>query len=196
MNVITAIWGDKYSDDYVTALRAQVPQLIVLGRDEPLLEPDRYRSWFCKIEAFRPENRHLRPCLFIDLDTFVLGSLAPFMRLDDTKLWLIRDMFRPDKRSNSGLFIAPKDGVSDTIWDMSRTLNMDRGGDGDYLNTFAHEKLQDHVSGILSYKAAQLYDDPKDARIVVFHGKPKPADTEGWAQEHWQSCLTHSATLN
>lgn len=197
MNVITVRWGNKYSEDYVYALKAQVPQLKVLTVETgDLREPMRFHSWFSKLEVFRPENRHFRPCLFIDLDTFVIGSLAPFFKLDDTKLWLIRDLFQPEKRSNSGLFIAPEYGISDTIWERAQSLDMSRGGDGDFLNSFEHEKLQDYVSGILSYKAHQLYEGPKNARIVCFHGRPKPADTDGWAQEHWQSCLKDSAMLN
>jgi len=191
VNFVTCIWGDKYSQDYVTALKAQVPELITLSdKDGSLIDHRSFRGWWSKMEVFRPENRHLRPCLFIDLDTIVIGSLAPFFELDLTKLWLIRDLFQPNKKSNSGLFIAPEDGLSDEIWTQAvKHRKYDNDQDGDFLSKFPHEKLQDHVTGILSYKSDQLYDSPKKARIVCFHGKPKPHKTEGWAKEHWESCL-------
>jgi len=190
MNIVTVRWGNKFSEDYVTALKAQVKQLKVLtDEDGSLLEPRRYFGWWSKLEVFRPENRHLRPCLFIDLDTFVMGSLAPFFRLDNTKLWLIRDFYHLKKRSNSGLFIAPKHGISDAIWNQAQGMHF-TSGDGDYLTGFPHEKLQDHVSGILSYKVNNLADTfPKKARIVCFHGKTKPSNVEGWAIDYWMSCL-------
>ena len=190
LSFITAIWGDKYSDDYVTAIRRQVPGITVLGRDRLLLEPTTYTYWWCKLEIFRPENADLRPCLFIDLDTFILGSLDPFFELDHRYLWLIRDFTHPDTQSNSGLFIMPDDPISDLIWERSkRTDRSPSHGDGDYLKHFQHKRLQDAVTGIRSYKVDKLQDDPRDTRICCFHGFPKPDKTEGWAQEYWQ-CMS------
>jgi len=187
MNIVTVRWGNKFSYDYVTALRAQVPNVKILtDEDGSLLEPKRFTGWFSKLEVFRPENKKLRPCLFLDLPTFVMKSLRPFHRLDNTKLWLIRD-FNNHRKSNSGIFIAPKHGISDEIW--SRVRDMDAyNGDGDFLSTFEHSILQDSVSGIMSYKSDWLYDDPGDARVISFHGRPKPHQTEGWALEMWLQC--------
>ena len=187
INVITAIWGDKYSEDYVHALRAQVPGLIVLGRERPLLSPQRYRHWWCKLEAFRPENADLRPCLFIDLDTFILGDLAPLLAVDPG-LWLIHNFAHPET-SNSGLFIAPDSELSDKIWQASQatnTLVLGRG-DGTFLAGFKHRRLTDEFADILSYKRDQLYDGPKNARIVCFHGKPKPHQCDKWAKEYFDA---------
>ena len=191
LQVVTAIWGDAYGDDYVRAIRHQVPDIVVLGRDRALLEPTRYRGWWCKLETFRPENSDLRPCLFIDLDTFILGELAPLREVSN-ELWLIKN-FNAPKKSNSGLFVAPATELADKIWDGSRrmdTVTHGRGaGDGDYLARFAHRLLTDEFPDILSYKVNQLYESPKNARIICFHGKPKPHATDGWAQQHWQELI-------
>ena len=194
LQVITAIWGNKYSEDYVTALKRQVPGLEVLRVGNGLLEPNKYTGWWCKLEVFRPENEHLRPCLFIDLDTYVFGSLAPFEELDLTKFWMIRqfkDLRSPStkKRSNSGLFIAPKD--CDEIWTHANAIDFDHGnrgkGDGDFLSQFPHEIIQEHVSGIMSYKCDRLEREKPDCRIVCFHGRPRLHETEGWAKDYWTS---------
>jgi len=190
VNVVTAIWNGpgqpKYSEDYVTALKRQVPRLVVLREQDGLYEPGRFRRWFCKLEVFRPENRHLRPCLFIDLDTFVLGSLDPILSLDAEKLWLIKQFYQPHK-SESGLFIAPVDGISDTIWKRATETNLEQNftGDGQFLAGFPHHRITDAVDGILSYKVDKLQDSPKNARIVCFHGVPKPADVDGWAGDYF-----------
>lgn len=193
MNVVTAIWGDKYDERYVTALRNQVPGLIVLGRDRPLREHQKYRGWWCKLEVFAPWNRELRPCLFLDLDTFVFRGLSEVRNVDPDTLWLIKNFYLPEK-SNSGLFVAPATELSDRIFhgaDRLDTRSFGRGpGDGDYLATFPHKRLTDEFDDILSYKKDQLYDSPKNARICVFHGFPKPHECKGWAKDFFDARST------
>lgn len=201
MNVVTVWWTAfdggrgqyRFSKDYADSLKNQLRErghdLIVLsdaGYGEPLLKSFRYRGWWAKLECFAPWNRDLRPCLCMDLDTFVLGRIDPILDLDSTRLWLIREAFRKN-HGNSGLFIAPKDGISDDIWRKAESLSVFERGDGDFLRQFPHEFIQDHVDGILSYKADQLYESPKNARIVLFHGRPRPEHAEGWAKQFWES---------
>ena len=190
MNVVTAIWGTKYSEKYVDALKAQIPGLIVLREHDGLYQPGKYRDWFCKIEVFRPENRHIRPCLFVDLDTFILDDIQPVFDLDPEQLWLIKAFFQPTK-SESGLFIAPKDGISDTIWaraEQHDSLASTYKGDGDFLKTFPHKRITDEVDRIYSYKGDHLEESAKGARIVCFHGLPKPHTLVNWAGIYFDKC--------
>ena len=188
IKIVTAIWGDKYDESYVRALTRQVPGLVVLREHDGLYQPDHYRKWFCKIEVFRPENRHLRPCLFIDLDTLITGSLDPILSLDPSRLWLIADFYRPE-RAESGLFIAPEGKSADEIWQRSTEVNLQTNyqGDGYFLSTFPYWRITDMVDGIYSYKVDKLKDTgPRDARVVCFHGHPKPHNCGGWAQERFE----------
>lgn len=204
MNIITVWWTANdggpgqylYSKAYPDSLRHQLAErgydLTILTDTEygrPLICPTRYRGWWAKLEVFRPENRDLRPCLCIDLDTFVLGDINPILDLDPERLWMLRNFFRPDldRLADSGLFIAPKYGVSDDIWRRAEGLCSFQRGDGDFLRQFRHSFIQDFVDGILSYKADHLQESPKKARIVCFHGRPRPEHTEGWAKEFWES---------
>lgn len=202
MNVVCTWWTGldggpgqyPYSEDYVHALRSQIPGLIVLSDNgyRPLLQPRRYKGWWSKIEVFRPENRDLRPCLCVDLDTLILGDITPILNLDPERLWLIRDFNRPNK-GESGLFIAPKDGISDVIWKgVQQIPNLTRG-DGAFLRRFECGYIQDEVDGILSYKTHKLQDEPR-GRVVCFHGKPKPHECKGWAHDLWtyQSSVSRS----
>lgn len=175
-----------YPEDYVTALESQVPGINVLsnqGVGSPLREPERYCGWHSKLEWFAPWNADLRPCLVIDLDTFVF-DLGPILALDPTKLWLIRQFLGTKRLGESGMFIAPKD--CEAIWGAAQKLKDFDRGDGDFLRQFPHEFIPDHVSGIYSYKAHCIGGIPDDARVVCFHGRPKPHEAGGWAQEYFE----------
>lgn len=180
--------GNKYGPEYTEVLKKQVPGLIVLGDDREFLNPGRYIGWWSKLEIFAPENRDLRPCLFIDLDTFVF-DLTPFEDIDHEQFWMINDFHLP-KIGESGLFIAPKYGISDQIWEQAEHLASQgpfQGEDGRFLRQFPHKRLNDVISGILSYKV-DLVDSPR-GRIVCFHGRPKMPDAEGWAKDRWNTLL-------
>lgn len=183
MNVVTVWWqSDKYPRAYVDALKSQIPDLKVLTNGDGLYEPGRYRHWWSKLEIFRPENRHLRPCLVVDLDTFVF-DLEPILNLDPERLWLIREFMGSKRRGESGLFIAPKD--ADAIWSAAEGLRDFSGGDGAFLRQFPHSFIPDEVDGIYSYKVHCRESCPDDARVVCFHGAPKPHEVDGWAGRYW-----------
>ncbi len=184
MQTVAVRQGIKYGPEYSEALRKQLPGVVILGDDRPLMT--NFYGWHSKIELFAPWNADLRPCLYVDLDTFILGDLAVFDLLDDTKLWLIDDFNRPDI-GETGVMVIPEDTTD--IW-LQR--NQMHGTDGEYLREFEHLRLNRVVSGIYSYKLHCTPDYvPEDARIVCFHGKPKQADlTEGWGYELWNTLKT------
>jgi hypothetical protein len=183
MRIVTGIWGDKFQEGYVDAMRAQVPEIIVLGRDHPYLT--QFPGFFRKLELFAPWFDFLRPCVWLDLDTYVLGDITPLTELTD-ELWLINDLYHSE-RAESGIMVAPS--YSDHIWAKAPAAAASNTyyGDGPFLATFPHRRIQSAVDGIMSYKAGQLYDSPKNARIVCFHGKPKPHETDGWALAYWNT---------
>lgn len=174
--------GEIYDERYVTALKNQVPDLVVIGHDRPLLCD--YHGWLAKIELFAPHNRDLRPFLYLDLDTYVTGSLD--INVDTEKLWLIDDFNRPEW-GETGIMVVPEN--TDEIW--WRRAEMWRS-DGEYIRQFPHERLNSVVSGIYSYKLHCQDEMPDDARIICFHGRPKPHQTDGWAGKFWNE---HIETL-
>lgn len=190
------VWWEspRFPRDYVYALSSQVPQLIVLSTHaayRQLLEPDRYADWWSKLEVFRPENRDIRPCLFIDLDTFIVGNIDPILELSVDRLWLIREFMDAQSGGASGMFIAPRDGVSDTIWRVAERLTEDHFadpyGDGGILRRFPFSFIPDYVDGIYSYKSHALSGGyPGNARVICFHGEPKPMTASGWAKEYFE----------
>lgn len=183
--------SDRFPRDYVYALQNQLPELIVLSThaDYRPLKVERFTGWWSKLEVFAPWNRDIRPCLFVDLDTYIVGNIDPILELDATRLWLIREFLATQRDGQSGMFIAPKDGISHDIWAGAQSITDfdDPHGDGGFLRSFPFSFIPDHVDGILSYKAHELQSGyPPDTRVICFHGKPKPPDSEGWAREYFE----------
>lgn len=181
LHYVTARRGSKYGPEYSQALRRQIPGLVVLGEDRPFLS--RYENWWCKLEVFAPWNADLRPCLWIDLDTFVF-DLTPFDDIDDTVLWMLRDFNKPDT-SESGIMLVPR---FSEVWNPNLNIPAARP-DAAYIRQFPHRYLQDSVSGIYSYKRHAKASRPDDAIVVCFHGRPRPHETDGWAGIHWNEQL-------
>lgn len=182
LRVVTIRWGD-FPKIYVEALRRQVrehtgQELICLGDDVPLSGHYGGR-WGAKIELFSPAFEPYRPCLFFDLDTFLMGPIDDLLEPMDN-LWLIRDFNKP-RRSNSGVMRVPK--KNDLIWEQ-RPSKFDFA-DGNYLTDFPHGRIQDHFDGVVSYKLHSR--EAPTGRIVCFHGKPKPHEADGWARDYWKA---------
>ena len=182
MNVVCVRQGNKYGREYVAALRRMVAEhvgaeLICLGDDRPIKS---YTGWWSKLELFAPWNADLRPCLYFDLDTYLLGDCRD-MLVDTGELWLIRDFHKP-QRANSGVMILPAD--TDAIWQAHFKWDEYRV-DGDFLTTQPHRILQDRFAGIVSYKVHCLHNP--QGRVVCFHGVPKPHQlTSGWGKQIWE----------
>lgn len=151
-------------------------EAVCLGDDVPLLYG--FKGWWSKIELFAPEHEDLRPCFYLDLDTFIRAPIHDFMEIP-AELWLIRDLGAP-KKSNSGLMKIPK--YTDSIWTAAQKWRGEQV-DGDFLSTQPHRILQDYHDGIVSYKY-HCRELPR-GRIVCFHGRPRPHETGGWVREHW-----------
>lgn len=145
----------------------------LVERQQPL------HGWWSKLELFAPHFRAFRPCLFFDLDTFILDDSRDLLELEG--FYLIKDFYRP-QRSNSGVMIIPED--TDEIWEKAQKwphFNNPKMGDGDFLTTMPHKTFDDPT--IVSYKV-HCQKRPT-GRIVCFHGKPKPHEAEGWAKKVW-----------
>lgn len=186
--VVLVRQGSMYEPRYVEVLTKQVGAPVTTltdmkdtpGKKRPLVCD--FNGWTSKMELFAPWNRVLRPCLFFDLDTFVLGDISDIRAIKDDKLWLIRGFFQP-RRSNSGIIVVPKN--TDHIWAKFEKTPKHKFRDGDFLDRFRHNVLQDHFEGIVSYKADKCFAEPK-GRIVCWHGKPKPHECDGWVKKVWQ----------
>lgn len=142
-----------------------------------------WRGWWSKIELFDPEFPG--DFLFMDLDTVISGSLSDVLAVD--KLTLLRDFYRDGKKLKEGLggglLYLPAGNARRAVWDdftANPSLSMRLYPRGDqflfethYLNTA--QRWQDVVPGqVISWKVHCQNGIPSDARVICFHGKPRP----------------------
>lgn len=186
--------GEAYSPKYVDVLTAQIRAFhdvpIYTLTDQPdtpgsvrALQYD-WTGWWAKMELFSPENADLRPCLYLDLDTYVLSPIDDLLSDSGERFEMLTDFLQP-KRPQSAVMIIPED--TGKIWDkwvrdprghMSRNRS-----DQEFLAPFVEGRLQDRFEGLVSYRKHSL--DKPAGRVINFHGRPKPHQAEGWAGDIW-----------
>lgn len=164
-----------------------------------------FKGWWQKLAMFKPGLLQGR-VLFLDLDTLILKNIdhlaaydGPFATLHD--FWRGRGGLGPAVM----LFDAAWAG---TLYDEWKAEGFPMRGNGDqtWLEnrdqgrfTKSVDLLQDLFPGeFVSYKehctAARrgwrdLNDQvppPAAARVVCFHGKPRPHEVGGWVKDHWK----------
>lgn len=196
--------GGDYKPEHVAALHARVQKwwlaalrFVVLtdtpvncpGVEERALPVQVATGWWSKLWMFHPRHDDLGDMLYFDLDTVIVGALDAIARVG--QLTLLRDFYRPE-RAQSGMMYLPlgKRGVVWRQWSdqgMKRIMQAYRG-DGEFLDSlWRNEALrwQDALPGhVVSYKVhvrqVKGQIPPEDARVVCFHGNPRPWKTVLW----------------
>lgn len=169
---------------------ADVPLRRVMLTDLPLKLPDvevrplprAYRGWWSKLELFAPENDDLGDLLYFDLDTVVVGPLDDLVRQSQQVLIVLRDFYRHE-RIGSGLMAIPAASRA-AVWETWIEkpwfyMRSDRG-DQEFLSRLWKtdaKRWQEILPGqIISYKVHVKRGRaiPDGARVVCFHGLPRP----------------------
>lgn len=190
--------SSEFTPAYVQALQKQVEKWAPFASFECLsdvkvpgvecrLLKRKWPGWWSKMELFDPELPG--DFLFMDLDTVIVGPLDDIERT--TKLALLRDFYRDGRRLKEGLggglIYFPADyAVRKPVWDFwteNPLLAMRLYPRGDqhlferfYLNTAA--RWQDVVPRqVVSWKVNCQNGVPSDARVICFHGQPRPWGT-------------------
>lgn len=156
-------------------------------------------GWWQKLALFKPGMLPDGPALFFDLDTIILGDLAPLADwcTSDTRrgeFAMLSDLYTPERPASGVMAFTAGGWAPNTIW--ARYLAdhpaggspRHRYGDGGYIGdvlTAAGQmpvRLQDIVPGIASWKVMQRrYGCVRDdTRVLCFHGKPRPHETHIW----------------
>ena len=168
----------------------------------PLLSSD---GWGNILESFRPDVAHGR-IFQLGLDTIITGDITQIVDTD-----AICGLHRnPSKNVRSdvignGIGVFDRD-YATRLWDIyqSDTKHWQKTAllKGNFsemvflrLNTKGDVTLLDDLypNQIISYKAhlrrqksqKRRRELRKSARIVYFHGRPKPPDVEPWLLQHW-----------
>lgn len=145
-----------------------------------------YPRWWSKLELFRPDLLGwLGDILYFDLDTLIVGDLGDIVQV--SYLTMLADFYRPERLA-SGMMYLPQD-VREEVWERwqpNAVGHMRRfRGDQEFLGPSWLEKAerwQDLLPGqVVSYKAHVKPGRkvPEDARVVCFHGRPRPWHLKG-----------------
>ncbi len=139
-------------------------------------------GWWSKLELF--SDLIDGDLLYLDLDTTVLGDLSPY---DVSRTTMLRDFYYPQRLGSGFMYIAQADKASvfdafkaDPAKHMRDNRTRERWGDQGFLQSVLGDcqRWQDVAGGIYSYKAHCSRGVPDDARVICFHGKPRPWDVE------------------
>jgi hypothetical protein len=152
-------------------------------------------GWWSKIEIFR----HKGPCIFLDLDTLLLGSLdklAKELMEYDANTPALNHMymltpFNKGHKWASGVMAWSGD-FTKIYKDISLTIANKFRMDQKYIVAKLEEMdytptpIQDCIE-VLSYKHHCKDKKPRKSCIVCFHGRPRPHQvTTGWVPDVWK----------
>ena len=143
----------------------------------------RDRNYWSVMELFAHDLGEVLSC---GLDTVFVGDLSDLFSFSG-HLGMLTDP-NNDRKSCNGIMRFPH---RPDIWDEyskdPEKVQRQYGDEMAYIASFPHERLDTIYKGqVLSYKCHVLKgEDTSNARVVYFHGKPKPRDV-GWLDE-WPS---------
>lgn len=163
-----------------------------------------FKGWYAKLYLFESTSHFKSPVLFFDLDTIITGNIDELLSLRIAFGML--DDFYYGHRGLCGSGILAWQGNFQFITDHYRKQHYptvaprgDQGFIEDCIPSRYIVRIQDLVPGqIVSYKVHCQEGMPRGARVVCFHGKPKPHDFEkpDWVRDHWRidKCRTQITT--
>ena len=180
--------GGEYKPEHVTRLRAQVSDFIPDARFVCLSDVDvdceridlvhNWAGWWSKIELFRP-GLFDEPVVYLDLDTDVV---ADFSEMERGPLTMCRHFFEPDL-VGSGVMAWGEDlSYLYETFKASPERHMDEcrvkecWGDQGFISKHYRGKPDVFWSEVVSHKLECVNGVPDGAKIVAYHGRPKPWD--------------------
>ena len=110
------------------------------------------------------------------LDTIITGSLDELFSYNGDLL-VPRDPYNPSEPCNAVVLCPTR-----------RDIEYATGTDMSVLKKFPHDFMDDlYPKQVVSYKCHVQANGVGDARIVYFHGEPKPHNLDlSWVKEHWR----------
>ena len=182
--------GGEYRAEHVERLRKQcevhapgVEFLCLSDLDGGLVSD--WPGWWAKIELFRLRG----PVLYMDLDTTVIDDISPLLRIaEDHDFVALRD-FNPKQRAMGSGLMAWSGDMSrihaefsaSPAAHMKRCTTPAAWGDQGFIEPLTPDRAywQDLLPGaVVSWKKHCGSGVPDGARVVCFHGKPRPWEVE------------------
>lgn len=145
------------------------------------VKPAALPGWWEKIRLFKPGMFPEGRVIFLDLDTVIVGDID-FLADYDGDFATLSDFWRPEGLGPAVMLW--QSGFGAHFWrafeEAGRPMT-DPRGDQWFLEQFERpDILQDLYPGaFVSYKTHCTKAVPADARVVCFHGRPRPHEVSG-----------------
>jgi hypothetical protein len=171
------------------------------------------RGWWYKMQLFNPEH-HAGPLLYFDLDTVIVNNIDWIWQLPLTNFWTVRDfkyLWRANHVGINSSIMWWDTRQHQQLWHSFCAQGLDHAvqhyhGDQDFLTATIQPNQCRYldVNRIQSWRWQCLdggYDFRRrrhknpgagtqiahSASVLVFHGRPKPADiADAVILQHWQ----------
>lgn len=198
MRIVTVLRsGGEYTPEHVARLKAQcdewaagIPFCCLADTAVPCKRIPLRQDWpgyWSKLELFRLPG----PILYLDLDSTICGSFGRLiLQAKQAPFTIMRDVYTPHNMQSSvmawsgsmwWLYAAFREDPDGLMHNPNLSHHSDQGIIQDECRKrgFVPEYWQDVLPGALvSYKKDCGDGVPVDARVVVFHGPPRPWEVE------------------
>jgi hypothetical protein len=203
--------NSPYDISYVLKLRSMVARNTTVSHEFICLTDVNIDPSICKtvklrhgldlawsrLEAFKKGITKAKRIMYLDLSTVIVGNIDHLLRANQEFLAL-----KPWNRINreKGLFSTAlmgwkNGGTYSLIYEKMTKADINNYAYGEkqfikeMLDTFYGRPTlyQEKYNGIYSYKRDCKVSLPQDARLVCFHGRPLPHQSnKGWVRQHWR----------
>lgn len=127
--------------------------------------------------------------LFLDLDTVITSGLDAIIKYDG-EFAILRDFYRPDGLQSSVMAWGANTHTHLWEWWVKAGKPILQGGDQEWIeeSVYQVDKWQDlFPQCFVSYKVHARREIPENAKMVIFHGEPRPHEvTTGWMPYIWK----------
>lgn len=159
--------------------------------------PGKLKGWWNKLYLFK--EGHFEDgdrIVYFDLDTIIVGGLDEIIKYDG-EFAILRDFYRSNGLQSSVMAWEANNHLSG-IWDrfLEQAMPNLKGGDQEFIEkVFAQNAdilwpdiWQDiYPEQFVSYKVDCRSAFPKGAKVVIFHGEPRPHEVlNGWVPQVWK----------
>ena len=158
----------------------------------------RWKGWWSKLNLFSPQIEYLRPFLYLDLDTAIVGDISSLFNRKEQEIIGLEDFYFKNKFASGVMWIPSNNLIVNRIWvewnKCPEKYIQTYRGDQNFISNFICSNLywQSLTDMICSFKArgkerGWLQEVPKQISIVCFHGRPKiqeAARTIKWLKEY------------
>lgn len=157
------------------------------GRPLPI---DGLDGWWNKLALFKdglfPDGDRI---LYLDLDTVIVSGLDEIIKYKG-EFAILEDFYRPGGMQSS--VMTWKANTQGYMWDkwIENGMPKDGGGDQKWIEKTCYRRdiLQDLFPNcFVSYKVHAKQTIPQKAKMVIFHGMPRPHEIkDGWMSHIWK----------